>query len=82
MFTRNRYKRIARLSGQIDLVLHNADHLYFEEAEEGELSILSSEISKMTLRIREQNQALRREKSNLAGSLADIAHQPRSHPRA
>ena len=78
VFTRNRYKRIARLSGQIDLVLHNADHLYFEEAEEGELSILSSEISKMTLRIREQNQALRREKSNLAGSLADIAHQLRT----
>ena len=32
----------------------------------------------MTLRIREQNQALRREKSNLAGSLADIAHQLRT----
>ena len=44
VFTRNRYKRIARLSGQIDRVLHNADHLSFEEAEEGELSILNSDI--------------------------------------
>ena len=78
VFTRNRYKRIARLSGQIDRVLHNADYLSFEEAEEGELSILNSEISKMTLRIREQNQELRREKSNLAASLADIAHQLRT----
>jgi signal transduction histidine kinase len=59
-------------------VLHNADHLYIGEVDEGELSILQSEITKMTLRIREQNQALKKEKEHLADSLADIAHQLRT----
>lgn len=77
-FTNARYRRIGALSDQIDLVLHNADHLYISESEEGELSILQSEITKMTLRIREQNDALRKEKEHLADSLADIAHQIRT----
>lgn len=74
-FTRARYKNIAQISAQIDLILHNADHLYIGESSEGELSILHSEIAKMTLRIREQNEALKKEKKHLADSLADIAHQ-------
>jgi signal transduction histidine kinase len=78
VFTRARYKSIAQISNQIDLVLHNADHLYIGESDEGELSILHSEITKMTLRIREQNEALKKEKEHLADSLADIAHQLRT----
>ncbi len=78
MFTKNRYESIAHISEQIDIVLHNADHLYIAESEEGELSILQSEITKMTLRIREQNDALKKEKEYLADSLADIAHQLRT----
>lgn len=78
IYTRARYERIASISEQIDLVLHNADHLYISEAEEGELSILQSEITKMTLRIREQNEALKKEKERLADSMADIAHQLRT----
>ena len=78
MFTKVRYQNIAEISAQIDLVLHNADHLFISEAEEGELSILQSEITKMTSRIREQNEALLKEKSHLADSLADIAHQLRT----
>lgn len=78
LFTRARYRKLAQISDQIDLVLHNADRLYIEEADEGELSILSSEIVKMTQRIREQNDALRKEKEHLAESLADIAHQLRT----
>ncbi len=77
-FTKARYKSIARISNQIDLVLHNADHLNIGESDEGELSILQSEITKMTLRIREQNDALKKEKEHLADSLADIAHQLRT----
>lgn len=73
-----RYRRIAKISEQIDLVLHEDDYLYISEEEEGELSILQSEITKMTLRIREQNRALKKEKENLADSLADIAHQLRT----
>lgn len=78
VFTKARYKRIAQLSEQIDMVLHNAEHLYISEADEGELSVLQSEIVKMTLRIREQNDALRKEKKHLADSLADISHQLRT----
>lgn len=78
VFTKARYKSIAQISNQIDLVLHNADHLYIGESDEGELSILHSEITKMTLRIREQNDALKKEKIHLADSLADIAHQLRT----
>ncbi|WP_160690810.1 HAMP domain-containing sensor histidine kinase [Clostridium sp. C2-6-12] len=77
-FTKARYKSIAQISDQIDLVLHNEDYLYIGESEEGELSILQSEITKMTLRIREQNQTLKKEKEHLADSLADIAHQLRT----
>lgn len=76
--TRARYRSIAKISDQIDLVLHNYDHLDIDELDEGELSILYSEVKKMTLRIREQNDALKKEKTHLADSLADIAHQLRT----
>ncbi len=77
-FTRARYAHLADLSYQIDLVLHNVDRLTIDEVDEGELSILQSEITKMTLRIREQNAALEKDKIHLADSLADIAHQLRT----
>jgi signal transduction histidine kinase len=77
-FTKRRYRSIARISKQIDMVLHNADRLEFGEINEGELSILHSEVTKMTLRIREQNDALKKDKQRLADSLADIAHQLRT----
>lgn len=78
VFTRARYVKLARIADQIDLVLHNEDHLFMTELEEGELSILQSEITKMTVRIREQNHGLKQEKQHLADSLADIAHQLRT----
>lgn len=78
IFTRNRYQSIAKISEQIDMVLHDTDYLFINKSEEGELSILQSEVTKMTLRIREQNAALKKEKENLADSLADIAHQLRT----
>lgn len=78
VFTTVRYKKIAQLSEQIDMVLHNTEHLCINEADEGELSVLQSEIVKMTLRIREQNDELQREKKHLADSLADISHQLRT----
>lgn len=78
LFTVSRYRRLAALAAQIDQVLHDADAVFISEEDEGELSVLQSEITKMTLRIREQNKALQREKSNLADSLADVAHQLRT----
>ncbi len=78
LFTQKRYQSISRISSQIDLVLHNEERLFIEELDEGELSILQSEIVKMTQRIREQNEALKKEKAHLADSLADVAHQLRT----
>ena len=78
VFTKARYRNLAHLSEQIDLVLHNMDCLCIDDCKEGELSILQSEIVKMTVRIRDQNDALKKEKEHLAGSLADIAHQLRT----
>lgn len=77
-FTAARYRRIADISLEIDRVLHGEEHLSIGSSQEGELSILENEVNKMTLRIREQNDALRREKAFLADSLADIAHQLRT----
>ena len=78
MFTKKRYERIADMSEQIDRVLHGQDQLFLSEEEEGELSILQSEIRKMTLRFREQNATLQKEKERLSDSLANIAHQIRT----
>ncbi len=78
IFTKARYKRIAQVSEQICTVLHNPGYLYISSQEEGELSILETEVAKMVLRINEQNEVLKREKKHLANSLADIAHQLRT----
>lgn len=78
VFTKARYRRLAQLSEQIDMVLHDAQQLCISESREGELAILQSEIVKMTLRIRQQNEALKTEKKHLADSLADISHQLRT----
>lgn len=78
IFTKARYKRIAQVSEQISTVLHNPGCLYISSQEEGELSILETEITKMVLCINGQNEALKREKEHLASSLADIAHQLRT----
>ena len=73
-----RYRRICRLSRDLDRVLHGADTLSFSDYEEGELSILKIEIDKMLLRLREQRDALRQDKLALASSMADISHQIRT----
>ena len=78
MLTRERYGKIAEISEEIDQVLHERDRVLIADCEEGELSILRSEVGKMTIRIREQNNALKKEKERLAESLVDIAHQLRT----
>ena len=78
IFTKARYKRIAQVSEKICTVLYNPGYLYIGSQEEGELSILETEITKMVLCIKEQNEALKKEKEHLANSLEDIAHQLRT----
>lgn len=73
-----RYKRIARLSERIDKLLHGDQSISFDDYTEGELGILQSELSKMTIRLREQQQRLQDDKIYLSDSIADISHQIRT----
>ena len=50
LFTRKRYQAISDLSSQIDCILHGEYNINFIPEEEGELAVLNSELSKMTLR--------------------------------
>jgi signal transduction histidine kinase len=75
VFTRKRYRDIAFLGEQIDIVLHGKDGFDPNMFNEGELSILQSEIHKMTVRLKEQSDMLKKEKVYLSDSIADIAHQ-------
>ncbi len=76
--TYKRYQRISSLADDINQVLHGDSSIDFDSYSEGELSILHSEIYKMTIRLREQQQTLTREKAYLADSIADISHQIRT----
>ncbi len=73
-----RYRRIEKLSRDLDALLHGNTHIKFEDYQEGELSILQNELGKMTLRLREQADALTKDKLLLIDSTADISHQLRT----
>ncbi len=76
--TYNRYARISKLASDINRILHGDDSISIEEYCEGDLGILKSEIYKMTVRLREQQQILLEDKRYLADSIADISHQIRT----
>ena len=58
--TYKRYQRLSSLADDINQVLHGDSSIDFDSYSEGELSILHSEIYKMTIRLREQQQTLTR----------------------
>lgn len=77
-FVRRRYARMTRLTREISEVLHGDKALAISDYEEGELSILRSEIHKMSQRLLEQKDRLQADKVYLSDSLADISHQIRT----
>ena len=77
-FARRRYRAMAELSLRIDRVLHGYDNALITEHNEGELSILESEVRKMTIRLRESAGLLRAEKASLSRAIEDIFHQIRT----
>ena len=77
-FARKRYRAMAELSLRIDRVLHGYDSTLITEHEEGELSILESEVRKMTVRLKESADLLRMEKISLSRAIEDIFHQIRT----
>ncbi|MBR4626271.1 MAG: HAMP domain-containing histidine kinase [Ruminococcus sp.] len=72
------YRKLNRLTAEIDSILHGSDKALSECTSEGDISLLRSEIYKMTVRLRENKHNLLAEKSFLADSLADISHQLRT----
>lgn len=75
IFTYRRYQKIAEISADIDSVLHGNETVSFQKYQEGELYVLQDELSKMTVRLLEQAEALKKEKRYLADAMADISHQ-------
>ena len=69
---------VMKLCDDIDRILRSDDIISFDEYKEGELSVLSAEIHKMTIRLREQNTALLTEKRFAKEALEDISHQLRT----
>ena len=76
-FSIKRYEQIARLSLSLDKVLHGSA-IRIDEQYEGELSILSDEISKMVIKLNEQTKLLQKDKVRLTNAIADIFHQMRT----
>ena len=73
-----RYARIDVLSKGIDRVLHDEDRILIADSEEGELAILTAEIRKMTVRLKEQTEQLKQDKRMLSNAIADLFHQIRT----
>lgn len=73
-----RYKKLKNLSLDIDKILHGNYELNLKDYAEGELAVLHNEINKMTARLNEQAENLKKDKIYLADSIADISHQIRT----
>ena len=75
LFTYRRYRQIGELSGYLKRISTGEYSLDVRDNEEGELSILKSELYKVTAMLSEYNERLRQEKVSLSDSMADISHQ-------
>ncbi len=78
LFTRRRYRAIEAVSTEMDRILHGQESLLIGENDEGELSILRSEVQKMTARLKETSDALLADKRYLTRAMEDIFHQLRT----
>ena len=75
VFTKWRYKQIEELSQYLKRIASGEYSLDIRDNDEGELSILKSEIYKVTVTLYEQAELLKKDKLFLADSISDISHQ-------
>lgn len=75
IFTRWRYKEIEKLSGYLRQISNGNYALDVRDNHEGELSILKSDIYKVTLMLSEQRSYLEQDKVKLMNAISDISHQ-------
>ena len=71
-FAVQRYRQMEALAQRLDRILHGQDRVLIEDAAEGELSILNSELQKMTTRLQEQANQLSSDKQQLTEAIQDI----------
>ena len=75
LYYRKKEKKIGELRQYLDNILNGIYGLRLEENGEDELSRLSNELYKVTVRLREASENSKAESKNLAAALADISHQ-------
>jgi signal transduction histidine kinase len=75
IFTKWRYREIKKLSGYLQRISNGDFQLDVRDNYEGELSILKSQIYKVTKMLSEQGMALQEDKAKLTNAISDISHQ-------
>jgi len=76
--TERSLQEMAELSDSVDRVLRGESSLSIQASEEGELSILASELEKMTVRLKTDADRRLKDKQKMSQVIADIAHQLRT----
>ncbi|MFS0824540.1 sensor histidine kinase [Bacillus sp. 1P02SD] len=74
-FTKWRYREIEKLSGYLRKITSGDYSLDIRDNHEGELSILKSDIYKVTLKLSEHSSLLQQDKLKLTNAISDISHQ-------
>lgn len=74
-FTKWRYKEMEKLSGYLQQISNGDYQLDVRDNYEGELSILKSQIYKVTKMLSEQGIVLEEDKAKLTNAISDISHQ-------
>lgn len=74
-YTNKRYNALSKLNIYLDEVLAGDEIPSILDQEEGELSILKSNIYKTTITLRHQQELLAEDKVRMANAIADISHQ-------
>ena len=74
-FTKWRYKEIEKLSSYLRKITSGDYSLDVRDNHEGELSILKSDIYKVTLKLSEHSAILQQDKLKLTDAISDISHQ-------
>ncbi|MEH7380906.1 HAMP domain-containing sensor histidine kinase [Bacillus sp. JJ1533] len=75
VFTKWRYREIEKLSGYLRKITSGDYSLDVRDNHEGELSILKSDIYKVTLKLSEHSSLLQQDKLKLTNAISDISHQ-------
>lgn len=75
LFTQRRYESIRKLSSYLQNVYNGVEAIDIRDHKEGELSILKSDLYKITSILKQQSHTLQKDKTFLAEALSNISHQ-------